>query len=238
MAINAKMAHIANDAVREARRVALNAQRTLRRLGAAAPPKLASLAHDLEVTADRMTRIADQTRQRLAGVIPDGSTRLVSLHDPDARPIRKGRLGKPVEFGYKAQLVDNEDGVILDHNVEIGNPADAPMLGPRSDAALKHASDVRPGRSPPTVAMAKPWSKTDCKEMGVRYVVLPTKGKPNAARRIVENRPDFQDLVRWRTGSEGRISCPKRDFGWLEPASTGSRAPAPGAATACSPTTW
>ena len=32
--------------------------------------------------------------------MPDSSRRLVSLHDPDARPIRKGRLGKPVEFGY------------------------------------------------------------------------------------------------------------------------------------------
>ena len=95
MAINAKMARIANDAVREARRVALNAQRTLRRLGAAAPPKLASLAHDLEVTADRVAQIARQTRQRLAGVVPDGSTRLVSLNDPDARPIRKGRLSRP-----------------------------------------------------------------------------------------------------------------------------------------------
>jgi IS5 family transposase len=41
---------------------------------------------------------------------------VASLHDAEARPIAKGRLGKPVEFGYKAQLVDNEDGVIVDHN--------------------------------------------------------------------------------------------------------------------------
>ena len=54
----------------------------------------------------------------------------MSLHDPDARPIAKGRLGKPVEFGYKAQIVDNEDGVIVDHNIEAGNPPDAPMLEP------------------------------------------------------------------------------------------------------------
>jgi len=45
-----------------------------------------------------------QTRQRLAGITPDGATRRVSLHDPDARLIAKGRLGKPVEFGYKAQV--------------------------------------------------------------------------------------------------------------------------------------
>jgi IS5 family transposase len=62
--------------------------------------------------------------------VPDGATRLVSLHDPDARPIRKGRLGKPVEFGYNAQILDNADDVILDHTVEIGNPADAPQLAP------------------------------------------------------------------------------------------------------------
>ena len=63
----------------------------------------------------------------------------MSLHDPDARPIRKGRLGKPVEFGYKAQVVDNEDGVVLDHNVEIGNPADAPMLAPAVERVARRA---------------------------------------------------------------------------------------------------
>jgi IS5 family transposase len=44
--------------------------------------------------------------------------------------IRRGQIGKPVEFGYEAQVVDNADGVILDHTVEVGNPADAPQLAP------------------------------------------------------------------------------------------------------------
>lgn len=48
----------------------------------------------------------------------------------------------------------------------------------------------------------------------MRTVVLPTKGEPNASRRAVEKKPRFQRLVKWRTGSEGRISCLKRDFGW------------------------
>ena len=59
-------------------------------------------------------QIAAQTRQRVAGTTPDGATRRVSLHDPDARPIAKGRLGKPVEFGSKAQVCDNDDGIVLD----------------------------------------------------------------------------------------------------------------------------
>jgi len=44
------------------------------------------------------------------GVMPDAATRVVSLHDRDARPIVRGRLDRPVEFGYKAQICDNDDG--------------------------------------------------------------------------------------------------------------------------------
>ena len=35
------------------------------------------------------------------------------LHDPDARPIRKSRIDRPVEFGYKAQVLDNDNGVVV-----------------------------------------------------------------------------------------------------------------------------
>jgi len=70
------------------------------------------------------------------------------LHDVDARPIRKGRPGKPVEFGYKAQLVDNADAVILDHSIEVGNPYDAPNWRQRSNGSpaepdTRHAGIVR-----------------------------------------------------------------------------------------------
>jgi IS5 family transposase len=213
MAINADMVAIASRAVDEARRVAANARRTLRRLGDAAPRKLEAVTRELEVTATRVAQVADQTRQRLSGTTPDGATRLVSLHDPDARPIRKGRLGKPVEFGYKAQVVDNEDGVVIDHNVEMGNPPDAPMLVP----AIERVT-TRAGRVPKAVTADRGYGETAVgdalTELGVSTVVLPTKGKPTASRRTVEQRPAFQRFVKWRTGSEGRISCLKRDFGW------------------------
>jgi hypothetical protein len=41
------------------------------------------------------------------------ATRLVSVHDADSRPIRKRRIDRPVEFGYKAQAVDNDDGIVV-----------------------------------------------------------------------------------------------------------------------------
>ncbi len=212
-AINARMARAASEAVGEACRVAVNARRRLRRMGTAAPRRLECVARDLEVTAERVARIVRQTRKRLAGSVPEGATRLVSLHDPDARPIRKGRLGKPVEFGYKAQVVDNEDGIVLDHAVVIGNPPDAPMLVPAVQRISQLVDDV-----PQAVTADRGYGEVAVGDMlgelGVAQVVLPTKGKPNAARRAVENEEAFQELVRWRTGSEGRISCLKRDFGW------------------------
>jgi IS5 family transposase len=145
--------------------------------------------------------------------MPESSSRLVSSHDPDARPTRKGRLGKPVEFGYKAQLVDNADGVIRDHNVEVGNPADAPQLAPAIERINR-----RTGRAPRAVTADRGYGEAkvedDLRELGVRSIAIPRKSKPGATRREFEHRRAFRDKVKWRTGSEGRINHIKRSYGW------------------------
>ncbi len=212
-AINADLVKVADRAVAEALAVVRNARNALSQADAAVAGRTRAAVERLECIAGRVGRVADQTRQRLAGITPDGATRLVSLHDPDARPIAKGRLGKPVEFGYKAQVVDNEDGVVLDHNIEAGNPPDAPMLVP-AVARIRR----RTGKPPRAVTADRAYGEAavehDLASLGVRTIVLPTKGKPGAARRAHEQRRSFQRLVKWRTGSEGRINCLKRDFGW------------------------
>src|SRR3954465_5135930 len=144
--ITGELAGLAEQAAAEAETLLVNARRALRRAHIRAAQLAAAGGHDpvagrrrgrLRRAVDDLTgllaatrRIAAQTRQRLSGITPDGATRRVSLHDGDARPIAKGRLGRPVEFGYKAQGLDNDDGVVLDHTVERGNPADAPQLAP------------------------------------------------------------------------------------------------------------
>jgi IS5 family transposase len=136
----------------------------------------------------------------------------VSLHDPDARPIANGRLGKPVEFGYQAQVVDNTDGIVLDHTVHRGNPADAPLLAP----AIGRISSLL-GRTPRAVTADRSYGEakidTELAELGVKTVVIPRKGKPSQARRDHEHRRGFRRLVKWRTGSEGRIAYLKRRYG-------------------------
>jgi IS5 family transposase len=138
---------------------------------------------------------------------------VVSLHDQQARPIAKGQLGKPVEFGYKAQVIDNDDGVVLDHDVHAGNPADAPQLAP----AIQRVKD-RAGQAPRTVTADRGYGEAAVEQaltgLGVRHVVIPRKGRPGAARHQVENRRAFRRTIKWRTGSEGRISNLKRGYGW------------------------
>ena len=174
--------------------------------GAAAPG-----ARRSDRAARRDRRIADQTRERLSGTTPDGATRRVSLHDGDARPIAKGRLGRPVEFGYKAQVLDIDDGVVLDHTVERGNPADAPQLAPAVGRV------ITPGRRPRTVTADRGYGEAgvenDLHDLGVRTVVIPRKGRPGKARQAHEHRWTFRRTVKWRTGSEARISTLKRQYG-------------------------
>jgi IS5 family transposase len=211
--ITGELAGLAQTAMREAAHVLGNGKRALRRATGQRKGQLRRALDDLATIIERTGRVVAQTRSRLGGVMPDSGTRLVSLHDPDARPIRKGRLGIPVEFGYKAQLVDNDDGVILDHNVEIGNPADAPQLAPAIERITR-----RTGTTPRAVTADRGYGETkvenDLYELGVRVVAIPRKSKPSAARRELEHRRAFREKVKWRTGCEGRINHIKRSYGW------------------------
>jgi transposase, IS5 family len=226
--ITGELAGLAEKAAADAEQLLVNARRALRRADTKAAQlaadardpaagrrrgRLRRAVNDLTGLLDATRRIAAQTRQRLAGTTPDGATRRVSLHDADARPIAKGRLGRPVEFGYKAQVLDNDDGIVLDHTVKRGNPADAPQLAPAVGRVIR-----RTRRRPRTVTADRGYGEArvegELHELGVRTVVIPRKGRPGKARQAHERRRAFRRTVKWRTGSEARISTLKRGYGW------------------------
>jgi transposase, IS5 family len=138
-----------------------------------------------------------QTRRRLDGDKPDSATRLVSLHDP-MPGLAKGRLNRPVEFGSKAQVVHNEDGIVVDYDVQEGNRPDAPQLAP----AIERLRE-RVGRPPGAVTADRCYGEArveaELRALGVRTVAIPRKGQPGRARRAAEHRRGFRDLVKWRT---------------------------------------
>jgi IS5 family transposase len=76
----------------------------------------------------------------------------------------------------------------------------------------------RTGRKPGTVTADRGYGEKAAgdalRDLGVRYVVIPRKGKPGKDRRAAEHSRAFRRTVKWRTGSEGRISTLKRGYGW------------------------
>jgi hypothetical protein len=94
LAWTAETGELVRRSIREARRLAAEARAKAR--GRGAVRKLAAAAH-LDELADRAEKVARQITQRVAG--EKISDRLVSMADPDARAIGKGKLGKRYEFG-------------------------------------------------------------------------------------------------------------------------------------------
>jgi IS5 family transposase len=212
--LTGELAGLAGKAAAQAAAVLRNGRRAVpRALSGRVRGRLRRALGELAVTIERTAKIVAQARTRLAGQTPESATRLVSLHDPDARPIRKGRIDKPVEFGYKAQVADNDDGVILDYSVEYGAAPDGPQLAPAVERIRQRA-----GRVPRAVTAdrgyGQPAVERDLHALGVRTVAIPRQARTSPARKTTEYSRGFRRLVRWRTGSEGRISYLKRGYGW------------------------
>lgn len=211
--VTGQLADLARQTSTQAQAVLRNARRAAARVTGQARGRLRRAVNELATVIQRTGTVIAQARIRMAGGKPDSATRLVSLHDADARPIVKGRLGKPIEFGYKAQIVDNLDGIVLDHTVEEGNPPDAPQLVP----AIERISQ-RTGQPPRAVAADRGYGEasvdTDLHDAGVKTVAIPRKGRPGSVRQAHERQPGFRRLVKWRTGCEGRISHLKHRYDW------------------------
>lgn len=54
----------------------------------------------------------------------------------------------------------------------------------------------------------------DLQALGVRTVAIPRQAKISPARKATEHSRSFRRLIKWRTGSEGRISYLKHTYGW------------------------
>jgi transposase, IS5 family len=137
----------------------------------------------------------------------------VSLIDGDARPIRKGSLAKRIQFGYTAQVTDNRHGLVLDYEIQPGNPPDAPRLAPAIERAITAVGVV-----PAAVTADRGYGQAsvdfELDDLGVELVAVLRKGKTSSTRRAVEQADGFVELVTWRTGSEGRSAALKRQHGW------------------------
>jgi transposase, IS5 family len=207
--LTGEVAAIARHTLKQVQAVAGNARRArTRRPG---DGRLGRLVGELAETIAATQRLLAQTDQRLGGnrVIPD---RLVSLSDPDARPIRKGKPGHPTQFGYTLLVVEDERGFIADHQLQRGNPPDGPQLVPAIQRVI-----ATTGRPPGTVVGDRGFGTAAndqaVEALGVKRVGLQRTGTPGKARLEQERTRRFRRLRNWRVGIEARISHLKRGFG-------------------------
>jgi len=94
--VTGELADLAEAAAAQAAAVLRNGRRAVpQALSGRVRGRLRRALTELATAIERATAIIAQARIRLAGQTPAGASRLVSLHDPDARPIRKGRIDRP-----------------------------------------------------------------------------------------------------------------------------------------------
>lgn len=208
--LTAQMAQVAEQAVRQGRKVLAKAREAATGLSKEAGQRLQAMTGRLEDALDVTQRVLDQTALRLKGVrsIPD---RLISILDRHARPICRGKLAKMVEFGYKVLITEVENGVVAAYQVLKGNPADVTLALPAIDQLKKLF-----GRAPVEVATDKGFTSDEnerkMKRKGVKRVSMPKKGKRSKRRDKIEKSPWFRRLQRWRAGGEATIGRLKRSY--------------------------
>jgi IS5 family transposase len=135
----------------------------------------------------------------------------VSIADPDARPIRKGKLGKPTEFGYVTQLCEltgstkpGARGLILPPATAPGHPGENTLL-PQTAAELEALGLCRR-----EVALdggfGDQLSAGQLADIGPERIFVAGRSEPGSRR-------SRRRIGRYRVGMEGRISHLKRRYG-------------------------
>jgi len=202
--LNSKAGGQIAKSAREARKLAARAKRSARGRGAQAKLRAAA---KLERIAEHCEKIAEQISRRARGVkITD---RLVSISDPDARPIRKGKLGKMTEFGYVAQIAEitpntrrGARGFVLPAATRPGNPTENTLL-PDTITELD-----RLGIQPREIVGDGGFVPGPTQDQIGPDTHLFLSGRHEPGSRRTRKRQ-----ARYRTGAEGRISHLKRGYG-------------------------
>jgi DDE family transposase len=194
----------------------LHDSRSVLREVVALPPRrrngVRHLSERLEAMAGQVRQVVRQTKARVFEGVTQFPGKLVSLFEPHSEIIRKGKAGKPNEFGKLVQLQEAENQIITHYEVYDERPSDQHLLLP---AVEVHQRKL--GRTPRWLAAdAGYYSRANeegAQALGVKYVSVPNRSTRSAERRQLEKQRWFKRGQKWRTGCEGRISVVKRRHG-------------------------
>ena len=173
---------------------------------------LAGLRDKLDAIVSLLRQVIKQTRARIVRGDTRSDGKLVSLFEPATEIIRKGKAGKPTEFGKMVKLQEAENQIVVDYEVYDRRPNDADLL-----VAAIETHQARLGRIPRLVAADAAFysakNEAAATAKGVKRVCIPNRSTKSAERKREQKKRWFRQGQTWRTGCEGRISVVKRRHG-------------------------
>lgn len=202
---HARMTQRYRELLRIARAVVGDADRVGTQMRSEAVGRTTRLRDRLRETATAVRRVLAQTRARVIRGDTHYPDKVLSLFEPHTEAIRKGKATKPTEFGKLVKIQEAEAQFITDYEVCPRRVPDGTLWASSLD---RHRQLF--GR-PPRLAVADAGfalrgNEQLAHERGVQQVVLPRQRREHRCRWV-------RAALRWRTGSEGRISALKRRHG-------------------------
>ena len=173
---------------------------------------LEGLRQELETMLPRVQQVIRQTKARIFGGDTHAEGKLFSIFEPSTEVIRKGKAGKPNEFGKMVKVQEAENQVVIAFEVYDQRPADSDLLIPAIEIHQQ-----RTGRTPHLAAgdagfySAKNAAKAQ--QIGVKRVSVPSRSTKSAELKREQKKRWFRKGQKWRTGCEGRISVLTRRHG-------------------------
>ena len=159
-------------------------------------------------------KVMKQTRARILRGDTRGDGKLVSLFEPETEIIRKGKAGKPTEFGKMVKLQEAENQIVTDYEVYDRRPNDADLL-----IAAVDTHHARLGRIPRLVAADAAFysakNEAAAKAKGVKRVCIPNRSTKSPERRRGQKKRCFRDGQKWRTGCEAGSASRNGDMAWI-----------------------
>jgi transposase, IS5 family len=173
---------------------------------------LQGLRRELEAMMPLVRQVMRQTRERIFRGNTRAEDKLFSVFEPSTEIIRKGKAGKPNEFGKMVKLQEAENQIVIDYEVYDRRPSDTDLLIPAIEI---HQAKL--GRTPRLVAADAGFysarNEAAAKASGVKRVCIPNRSTKSVARKREQKKRWFRNGQKWRTGCEGRISVAKRRHG-------------------------
>ena len=173
---------------------------------------LEGLRQELDIFVPRVQQVLRQTRARIFGGDTHVKDKLLSVFEPSTEVIRKGKAGKPTEFGKMVKLQEAEHQIITEYVVYDTRPSDADLLIPAITAHQQTFGQV-PRLVAADAAFFSGANEAAAHALGVTRVCIPNVATKSASRKRDQKKRWFKNGQKWRTGCEGRISVVKRRHG-------------------------